>query len=42
MACEGLPYLVLRKAKVKTSEDTMNLDGGLLLPSVWNPILNSP
>ena len=27
---------------IKTSEETMNLDSGLLLPSVWNPILNPP
>ena len=26
----------------KTSEESMNLDSGLLLPSVWNPILNTP
>ena len=25
---------------IETSADTMNLDGGLLLPLVWNPILH--
>ena len=28
--------------QIKTSSKTMNLDNGLLLPSVWNPILNPP
>ena len=28
--------------QIKTNKDTMNLDSGLLLPLVWNPILNSP
>ena len=28
--------------QIKTSNKTMNLDNGLLLPSVWNPILNPP
>ena len=27
---------------IKTGADTMNLDGSLLLPLVWNPILNPP
>ncbi len=27
---------------IKTSKDTMNLDSGLLLPSVWKPIFNPP
>ena len=26
--------------QIKTSEDTMSLDSGPLLPSVWNPMLN--
>ena len=28
--------------QIKTNENTMNLDSGLLLPSVWNPVLNPP
>ena len=28
--------------EIKTSSETMNLDRGLQLPSVWNPILNPP
>ena len=27
---------------IKLSEKTMNLDGGLQLPTVWNPVLNPP
>ena len=27
---------------IKLSEETMNLDGGLQLSTVWNPILNPP
>ena len=28
--------------KLIMSEKTMNLDGGLQLPTVWNPVLNPP
>ena len=28
--------------QIKISSETMNLDSGLQLPSVWNPILNPP
>ena len=27
---------------IKLNEKTMNLDGGLHLPTVWNPVLNPP
>ena len=27
---------------IKLSEKTMNLDGGLQLPTIWNPVLNPP
>ena len=27
---------------IKLNEKTMNLDGGLQLPTVWNPVLNPP
>ena len=27
---------------IKLSEKTMNLDGGIQLPTVWNPVLNPP
>ena len=28
--------------RIKRSRETMNLDGGLQLPTMWNPILNPP
>ena len=27
---------------IKQSEETMNLDGGLQLPTLWNPVLSPP
>lgn len=28
--------------QIKTTKYTMNLNSGLMLPTVWNPILNPP
>ena len=33
---------IIEAIQIKTSSETMNLDSGLQLSSVWNPILNPP
>lgn len=37
-----LKETTLEAIQIKTSEDTMSLGEGLLLPTVWDPILYSP